>query len=61
MDIPAVKPVILQKLIMHDWETGAVKGEYGLGDYKARFGTVSERVELWNMAADDIVGIFQLP
>lgn len=40
IDIPAVKPVILKKLIMHDWTTGVVKGEYGLGDYKARFGTV---------------------
>ena len=42
VDIPAVKPVILKKLIMHEWESGEVKGEYGLGDYKARFGTVSE-------------------
>jgi salicylate hydroxylase len=42
VDIPTVKPVTLQKLIMRDWETGAVKGEYDLGDYEARFGTVSE-------------------
>lgn len=40
VDIPAVKPVILQRLIMHDWVTGEVKGEYPLGDYKAKFGTV---------------------
>lgn len=26
---------------MHDWETGEVKNTYGLGDYKAKFGTVS--------------------
>lgn len=41
VDIPAVKPVVLQKLVMHEWSSGEVKGEYGLGDYKARFGTVS--------------------
>jgi len=39
VDVPAVKPVILQRLIMHDWETGAVQSEYGLGDYKAKFGS----------------------
>lgn len=38
--IPAVKPVILKKLIMHEWESGEIKGEYGLGDYKEKFGTV---------------------
>jgi salicylate hydroxylase len=41
VDIPAVKPLVLRKLIVHEWETGAVRGEYGLGDYKARFGTGS--------------------
>lgn len=25
---------------MHDWSSGEVQNEYGLGDYKARFGTV---------------------
>lgn len=25
---------------MHDWSNGEVQNEYGLGDYKARFGTV---------------------
>ncbi len=25
---------------MHDWASGEVKSEYGLGDYKAKFGTV---------------------
>lgn len=44
VNIPAVKPVVLKKLIMHDWKTGEVKSEYGLGDYKARFGTVSCRL-----------------
>jgi salicylate hydroxylase len=41
VDIALVKPVILQRLIMHEWETGVVKSEYGLGDYKAKFGSVS--------------------
>lgn len=41
VDVPAVKPVTLKRLVMHDWETGAVKNEYGLGDYKAKFGSVS--------------------
>lgn len=25
---------------MHDWSTGEVKSEYGLGDYKSKFETV---------------------
>jgi len=41
VDIPAVKPVILKKLVMHEWQSGEIKGEYGLGDYKEKFGTVS--------------------
>jgi salicylate hydroxylase len=41
VDMASVKPVILKRLIMHDWETGAVTNEYGLGDYKAKFGSVS--------------------
>lgn len=63
VDIPAVKPVILQRLIMHEWESGAIKGEYGLGDYKAKFGTVSD-VEyeiLSNAGPDCRVGVFQFP
>ncbi|KAB8266421.1 hypothetical protein BDV30DRAFT_232474 [Aspergillus minisclerotigenes] len=39
VDIKAAKPVILKRLIMHDWSTGEVKSEYGLGDYKSKFGT----------------------
>jgi salicylate hydroxylase len=39
IDIPAAKPVILRNLIRHDYETGAVKGTYPLGDYRERFGT----------------------
>ena len=40
VDVESVKPVTLQRLIMHDWESGEVKNEYGLGDYKAKFGSV---------------------
>lgn len=47
VNIPAVKPVILERLIMHDWATGDVKGEYPLGDYKAKFGTVSWRLRIY--------------
>jgi len=39
IDTPAAKPVILRSLIMHDWTSGEVINQYGLGDYKARFGT----------------------
>ncbi|KAL2854603.1 FAD/NAD(P)-binding domain-containing protein [Aspergillus pseudodeflectus] len=39
VDIQAAKPVILRKLIMHDWATGKTQNEYPLGDYRARFGT----------------------
>lgn len=41
LDIAAVKPVVLRNLIMHDWERGNITKEYGLGDYKAKFGSVS--------------------
>lgn len=40
VDVRAAKPVILKKLIMHDWCSGKVENEYGLGDYKTRFRTV---------------------
>lgn len=39
IDTSAAKPVILRSLIMHDWQSGDVINRYGLGDYKARFGT----------------------
>lgn len=44
VDVQAAKPVVLKKLIMHDWSSGAVQSEYGLGDYKARFGTVNPAI-----------------
>ncbi|RDW72761.1 FAD-dependent monooxygenase [Aspergillus mulundensis] len=39
VDIAAAKPVILKNLIMHEWKDGKVLNEFGLGDYKAKFGT----------------------
>ncbi|KAL6897129.1 FAD/NAD(P)-binding domain-containing protein [Trichoderma evansii] len=39
VDIPSAKPVVLQKLIRHDWSSGNVTAEYPLGDYCERFGT----------------------
>ncbi|RDW77447.1 salicylate hydroxylase-2 [Coleophoma cylindrospora] len=57
VDIPAVKPVILQRLIMHDWATGEVKGEYPLGDYKAKFGTEYfnfHRIDMHNVLLDTV-------
>jgi salicylate hydroxylase len=38
---PAVEPAVLKELVMHDWASGKVESEYELGDYRARFGTVS--------------------
>ncbi|CAG8300850.1 unnamed protein product [Penicillium salamii] len=39
VDVEAAKPVILKRLIMHDWSNGEVKSTYPLGDYKSKFGT----------------------
>jgi salicylate hydroxylase len=41
VDIPIGRPVVLKKLISHDWKTGKVQNEYDLGDYKERWGYVS--------------------
>jgi salicylate hydroxylase len=34
------RPVILEKLISHDWKTGDIQNVYDLGDYKERWGYV---------------------
>jgi len=39
IDTSAAKPVILRSLVMHDWQSGEVTNRYGLGDYRAKFGT----------------------
>lgn len=41
MNISIGRPVILQKLISHDWKTGEVQNVYDLADYKERWGYVS--------------------
>ncbi|KAK1141290.1 hypothetical protein N8T08_009194 [Aspergillus melleus] len=43
------KPVILQKLIRHDWETGDVQDVYDLSDYKDRWGYVYNMFHRVNM------------
>ena len=43
VDIPIGKPVVLQKLISHDWKTGDVTNVYDLADYKEKWGYVSFR------------------
>lgn len=39
IDMSKAKPIVLKKLIRHDWKTGKVQGEMSVGDYKAKFGT----------------------
>jgi salicylate hydroxylase len=41
VNIPIGRPVVLQKLISHDWKTGEVQNVYDLADYKERWGYVS--------------------
>jgi len=40
VDIPKGRPVILKKLISHDWTTGKDVNVYDLADYKQRWGYV---------------------
>lgn len=40
VDIHIGRPVVLKKLISHDWKTGEVQNEYDLRDYKERWGYV---------------------
>jgi salicylate hydroxylase len=40
VDIPKGKPVVLKKLISHDWKTGNDVNIYDLADYKERWGYV---------------------
>lgn len=41
VDIPIGRPVVLQKLISHDWKTGEVTNVYDLADYKEKWGYAS--------------------
>jgi salicylate hydroxylase len=40
VNIPLGRPVILQKLISHDWKTGEIVNVYDLADYKEKWGYV---------------------
>ena len=40
VDIPTMKPVVLQKLVMRDWETGSVLNQYNLDNYETTWGNV---------------------
>lgn len=40
VDTAAMRPVILQELVMHHWETGKVINYYDLQDYKDKWGYV---------------------
>ena len=42
VNIKIGRPVILQNLIMHDWETGEPINTYDLHDYKERWGYVCD-------------------
>jgi salicylate hydroxylase len=40
VDISKMKPVILMKLTMRDWETGKILNQYDLEDYEKTWGNV---------------------
>ena len=65
LDMDAVQPVILRNLLMHDWETGKVTKQYGLGDYKEKFGSVRRQSAMrWAATGGALsveTGILQLP
>jgi salicylate hydroxylase len=51
VDIAMGKPVILKKLISHDWATGEDVNIYDLADYKERWGYVCSVAQIgWKIA-----------
>lgn len=40
VNVPMMKPVILQKFVARDWETGHVLKQHDLGDYEATWGSM---------------------
>lgn len=53
------KPVVLRKLISHDWKTGEVLNVYDMSDYKERWGyvfCVFHRVDMHDMLMDSATG-----
>ncbi|KAF9894468.1 hypothetical protein FE257_007971 [Aspergillus nanangensis] len=61
VDVKAAKPVILKKLIMHEWASGTVQNEYGLGDYKAKFGTEYNNFHRIDIHKELIKSAFEAP
>ncbi|KAL4891502.1 FAD/NAD(P)-binding domain-containing protein [Aspergillus ambiguus] len=49
VDVSLGKPVVLKKLIRHDWKTGDVEDVYDLSDYKDRWGHVYNMFHRVNM------------
>lgn len=59
VNIESGKPVVLQKLISHDWKTGEVVNVYDLADYKEKWGCVYNmfhRVDMHAMLMDSAMG-----
>ncbi|CAG8961376.1 hypothetical protein HYFRA_00013322 [Hymenoscyphus fraxineus] len=59
VNVPMGRPVILKKLISHDWETGVVSNVYDLADYEQRWGHVYNmfhRVDMHAMLMDSAMG-----
>ncbi|KAF4624744.1 hypothetical protein G7Y89_g13420 [Cudoniella acicularis] len=59
VNVPMGRPVILQKLISHDWATGDVTNVYDLADYKEKWGFVYNmfhRVDMHGMLMDSAMG-----
>lgn len=59
VNIPIGRPVVLQKLISHDWKSGEVQNVYDLADYKERWGYVYNmfhRVNMHEMLMESAVG-----
>ena len=56
VDMPKAKPVVLKKMVRHDWKSGEVLGEQEIGDYKGKFGSAYYgvyRLDLHHMLLDE--------
>lgn len=51
VDVSLGNPVVLRKLIMHDWESGSEANIYDLADYEDRWGFVYNMFHRQNMHA----------
>ncbi|KAJ3992256.1 salicylate hydroxylase [Lentinula boryana] len=51
VDIPDMKPVILMKLVMRDWETGKILNQYNLDHYEQEWGNVYNMLHRQDMHA----------